>query len=172
MPLRFIDGDPSEDGHPCEAALEFRRLSFRYLHREVPADALDLAISLAWIGKAVSRTIEAPKWIEGGVDPNTWEMIRTLAIDADARRLALNTAINGEPVNVLAESLFRIRQSSGFKTSYEAGLKTLEPHPELPVLKRYHQLAAIALQFKGPDLNMSFVKADNLIVLSKFRKTS
>lgn len=162
--------DPSEDGHPCEAALEFRRHSLRTLRKDVPANTLDLAISFAWIGKALSRTTDCTKWLRAGVDPNTWEIIRIMAIDADARRLATQTAFSGDPSSYYFTGLPLLRESAAFQIAYEETLYTLEPRIEAGRRKRLKNLTSIATKLEGPSLNFPDTDDSNLVLLSQFRK--
>lgn len=162
---RWMAGDVSEDGHPCEAALEFRRAAIRFgAVGEVPADALDLAVSFAWIGKAVSRTVEAGAWVLAGTDPNTWQMIRAMAADPKTRRVACHAALSSPAAAFFGPELDVLRSSAAFlNAAHQVGL-VRQGAGRLAVL------ASIARSLPGPELPDRVSKADNLVVLSSFRK--
>src|SRR5690606_21899889 len=112
------EGDVAEDGHPCEAALQFRRSVVRMgIAEDVSADALDLAIAFAWIGKAVSRTDISAEWLLSGIDPNTFVVVPLLACSSDARKAALDIATRGKPSTGMERELGRLRASSAFQSA-------------------------------------------------------
>jgi len=115
------EGDASEDGHPCEAALEFRRLLRCWgMADEIPADVLDLCVSLAWIGKAVSRTEAVYQFREMGVDPNTWQIIAGMASEDEVARRAMAASLDAPPDSRRGQDLALVRQSEAFRSAYGA----------------------------------------------------
>jgi len=103
------------DGHPCEAALEFRRAVVRFgVADELTADAVDLATCMAWLGKAISRTEALHAWLRSGTDPNTWQAVRVLASDFSLCRIALDAASNCPPKYGMEAELKAIRESRGY----------------------------------------------------------
>jgi hypothetical protein len=109
-------GDASEDGHPCEAALALRDTVIRSdIVDEVPGDVLDLATQFAWIGKAISRTTHLSEWLVGGIDPNTWHMIASLAVDNRMRLIAVEQAATGQAAPRMEANLHAIRTSQAFR---------------------------------------------------------
>lgn len=113
--------DAAEDGHPCEAALELRRvLRVREIADDVPADVLDLCISIAWIGKAISRTEKVGDFLSSGVDPNTWQIIAAVGRDRSLAARVLETAMNAKAGTGMAPELAAIRRSEAFKTASDA----------------------------------------------------
>lgn len=171
MPNTLSINDIAHDGHPCEAAIEFRRIGIRsFACNEISADALDLAIAYAWISKAVSRTHESKKWLEYDIDPNTWQGIRAIAMKKDFRAYALNVAINGQHVQSYASDLDDIRQSKGFQNACNTVSATLGPTKSAKDLLRVLELTEIAHKIEGPWELSPIFRADNLIVLADFRK--
>jgi len=121
-------GDASEDGHPCEAALEFRRLLRCWgMADEIPADVLDLCVSLAWIGKAVSRTDAVYEFREMGVDPNTWQIIAGMASEDEVARRAMSASVNASPDNRRGQELLLVRQSEAFRNAYDVVANAMSP---------------------------------------------
>lgn len=163
--------DASEDGHPCEAALEFRRAAIRFgVAEEIGADALDLAVSFAWIGKAVSRTAEAWSWISAGSDPNTWLMIRAMARDPEARSIALKAALSGNPAPGFESGLAAIRESRGFSGAALAVGRTLGDKAVAAERKRLAELEAVAKRLPGPEDVRPMKLPGNVVALRDFRK--
>lgn len=167
---RWMEGDVSEDGHPCEAALEFRRAAIRFgAVDEVPADALDLAVSFAWIGKAVSRTVEAGAWVLAGTDPNTWQMIRAMAADSKTRKVACRVALSSPAAAFFGPELEALRACAAFRNA----AKQAEPAVSMTAKQeegRFAVLSSIARSLPGPELPCQPANADNLVVLSAVRK--
>jgi len=121
------EGDASEDGHPCESALEFRRLLRCWgMADEIPADVLDLCIALAWIGKAVSRTDAVYEFRDMGVDPNTWQIIAGMASEHEVAVRAMAVAMTGEPDSRRGPELAMVRQSEAFRNAYETVARAME----------------------------------------------
>src|SRR5690606_23036500 len=118
----------SEDGHPCEVALEFRRLAITGgIASDISINSLDLAIAFAWAGKAISRTKKLDSWMQTGVDPNSWDIIRAMALDAEVRRDALSDARSCAPAKSFSRSLYLLRKSAAFQramTSVAASIQT------------------------------------------------
>lgn len=170
--IRLDDGDVSEDGHPCEAALEFRRAAVRYgVTEEVPADALDLAVSFAWIGKAVSRTAEADAWILAGADPNTWYMVRAMAVDAEVRRNAVAAAKKAAPAAGRECELKALRATVAFREACSRVGETVGTGTSASQVERLAQLEGIAGRLPGPTIAVPFTSGvDNLVILDRFRK--
>jgi len=114
-------GDASEDGHPCEAALELRRiLLVSGQAAEIPADVLDLCISAAWIGKAVSRTARLREFLDMGIDPNTWQVIAAIGTDTSFARLALDASMHAPAAPGRGPELAAIRETEAFNAAFEA----------------------------------------------------
>lgn len=117
---RDIFDHVSEDGHPSEAAIELRRAAIRMnIVKEISADALDLAINYAWVGKAVSRTKASTKWQIQGVDPNTYEFILAMASDSSIRETAIKDALESEPARGRKPEIDNIRSLCGFQNAVE-----------------------------------------------------
>jgi hypothetical protein len=115
------DNDCAEDGHPAEAALEMRRiLVVSGNAEEVPADVLDLAVSIAWLGKAMSRTRRMADLLVEGVDPNTWQVIGYAARSDEALAEFIEEARMERPAKGQAMSLADIRSSIAFRASCDA----------------------------------------------------
>lgn len=173
MSLRQIaEGDPAEDGHPCQAALMFREVVIKSgISGEVSADALDLAIAFAWIGKAVSRTVIAAEWLVEGVDPNAWQIVPLLATDADVRSEALKAARTAAAAKGFERELARIRSMAGFASAVEtvASLATLRP--DLKDVLRLSELASLASEIPKRQRTLPRSKrSGNVLMLDKFRK--
>jgi len=163
--------DVSEDGHPCEAALEFRRAAIRFgVADEIGADALDLAVAFAWIGKAVSRTTEAWPWITAGSDPNTWLMVRAMACDTEARRIALKTALSGEASPGFEGDLAALRTSQAFYGAAHAVSRTVSRDIPAEEQTRLAELTAVAKLLPGPENVLPVKAAPNVVALRDFRK--
>jgi len=139
------EGDPSEDGHPCEAALEFRRILRCWgMADELPADVVDLCVSLAWIGKAVSRTEAVYEFREMGVDPNTWQIIAGMATEETVAKRALQAAALDPADSRRSQELALIRQTEAFKNAYETVARTLSPAAgSTPASRRWVYLRTI-----------------------------
>lgn len=151
MPNLPPHGDPSEDGHPCEAALEFRRAAIRCrVVDELPADVVDLATAYAWIGKAVSRTTACAAWLEAGADPNTWHGIRAMAAYPRARSLALSAAKSAEAAAGMERQLRAVRNSPGFKAACATMEAVAAGDPG--ETWRSSWLQGVAAKLPGPDV--------------------
>lgn len=166
-----ISADASEDGHPCEAALEFRRVAIRCgAADEVPVDALDLAVAYAWIGKVVSRTADVGSWVLAGADPNTWQMIRAMALDAEVRKAALASAKSGSPSAIFGEShLKKLRATKGFHIAFEQVSKTVAHTVHPADVERIAVLSSIARALPGAQLKRVPGSQGNLIMLEAYR---
>ena len=162
----------AEDGHPCESALEFRRIAIRnQIIEDVSVNGLDLAISFAWIGKAISRTVKLDAWKQTSVDPNTWEFVRAMALDLEVRRYALNDALSADALPNFAKALDHLRRSSSFLTAVTATQSTITAttsHSD--VLFWIGELQHIAKNIEGPKIRLNIARADNLVSLASFRK--
>jgi len=162
----------AEDGHPCEAALEFRRLAItKQIADDLSVNGLDLAISFAWAGKAISRSKKLDAWQQTGVDPNTWEIVRAMSLDVEIRRYALNDALYAAPEDAFASALDHLRKASAFQRAMSSIQATISvSSSQSDVLFWMGELARIAKQIPGPDVKPSIAKADNLVNLASFRK--
>ncbi len=110
-----IFDEVAEDGHPSEAALEFRKQAIRLgIVKEVSADAVDLAVSWAWLGKAISRTKASVRWGLEGIDANTFEFIVALGKSHALRATAIADATGAEALSGRREELLKIRKLGGF----------------------------------------------------------
>jgi hypothetical protein len=163
----------TEDGHPCEAALEFRRIAVtKQIVEDISINSLDLAISFAWTGKAISRSNKLAAWQQIGVDANTWEMIRAMAIDTEIRRFALHDALHASSATSYSTTLDLIRRSSAFNRAMTSVQSTLSvTSNQEDVLFWMGELAHIAKQIPGPPMKPFITKADNLVHLASFRKS-
>lgn len=169
---RIPDGDAAEDGHPCEAALQFRRAVIRMdVANEVSADALDLAIAFAWIGKAVSRTDICAEWLVAGVDPNTFVIIPLLASSGDARVEALKVATTAKAMPGYERELSRLRAGSAFVNAVSV-MKTLgRSNPGVRDVIRLSELAELSLDFPEHQRMLPKIAGSgNVVMLDKFRR--
>lgn len=168
---KIINFELAEDGHPCEAALEFRRIAItRQIVDDISLNSLDLAISFAWAGKTISRTKKLSAWQQIGVDTNTWEMVRAMSIDTEIRRLALDDALYAGSASS-SNALDHLRKSSAFNRamhSVQATLNVANSHED--VLFCLGELSHIARQIPGPEMNPIITKSENLVNLASFRK--
>jgi hypothetical protein len=173
MSLKFIaDGDPAEDGHPCQAALMFRDVVIKSgIAGEVSADALDLAIAFAWIGKAVSRTTVASEWMIEGMDPNTWQVVPLLASDGDVRSEALKVALTGNPGKGFERELSRLRSTAGFVASVATMKSLASMRPDLKNVLRLSELAGLANGIPARQRTLPRAKrSGNVVILESFRR--
>lgn len=163
----------AEDGHPCEAALEFRRAAIRNnIVEEISLNGMDLAVAFAWLGKAISRTIKLDAWKQTSVDPNTWEMVWAMALDVEVRRQAIEDALFAEAQANFTRDLEYLRRSSAFQSAAEKAQATLSvstSHND--ILFWMGELQHIAQIIKGPEIKLNVAKATNLVSLATFRKT-
>lgn len=144
----------AEDGHPCEAALEFRRDIVRHdVASEVSADALDMAISFAWLGKAVSRTTALTKWSACGVDPNTSDFIRALALSDQLRRTAAVDAVECGALTGRDVELGELRKSHGFMAAMRAVQGLLSMRPQSVDVMRLSELHSLASGLPGKKIS-------------------
>ncbi len=172
MSLKKIpEGDVSEDGHPCEAALQFRRAVVRMgVAEDISADALDLAISFAWIGKAISRTDMAAEWIISDIDPNTYLVVPLLSCSSDARRVALEIALRSKASFGLERELGKLRSASAFQGAVAAVKALSKPNPSVRDVLRLSELADLSSSFPARQRKMpAAAGTGNVILLDKFR---
>lgn len=172
MSLKFVaDGDPAEDGHPCQAALMFREVVIRSgICGEVSVDALDLAIVFAWIGKAVSRTTLASEWRIEGMDPNTWQIVPLLALDSDVRSEALSAAVSGAAERGFERELARLRSMSGFVSAVETMKTIASVRPDLKNILRLSELAELANGIPARQRTLPRSRrSGNVVILDAFR---
>jgi hypothetical protein len=172
MSLKKIpEGDVSEDGHPCEAALQFRKAVVRMgVTDDISADALDLAISFAWIGKAISRTDICAEWIVANIDPNTYLIVPLLASSADARGKALEIALKSKPSLGMERELGRLRVASAFQGAVSAVKALSRQTPSARDLLRLSELADLSLAFPAGQRRLpSTAGTGNVLLLDKFR---
>lgn len=168
--IRPREGDVSEDGHPCEAALEFRRAAIRYgVAGEVSADVLDLAIAYAWMGKAVSRTVEAPAWLRQGVDPNTWQMVQAMALGQGTLAAAHIAATRAPAAAGFERELVSLRASVAFTSAVAQVEMSLFGDRRTSVAARTAGLAKIAAGLPGAE-PVSLHDADKVVRIEDFRK--
>lgn len=169
---RIPDGDAAEDGHPCEAALQFRRAIIRMdVANEISGDALDLAIAFAWIGKAISRTNVCAEWHVAGIDPNTFVIIPLLASSMEARVEALKIATTGIAMHGYQRELTRLRAGSGFISAVQIMRALGKSNPGVSDVMRLSELAELSLEF--PDHQRMLPKvagSGNVVILDKFRR--
>lgn len=168
---RIPEGDPSEDGHPCEAALQFRKAVVRMgAAEDVSADALDLAIAFAWIGKAVSRTNVCAEWQVAGIDPNTYIIVPVLASSAQARETALSVALKSEAVAGMEADLRRLRGSSAFLSAVSTMKALASPRPDVRNVLRLSELAELASLFPKEQRRLpSVAGTGNVVLIERFR---
>src|SRR5690606_31783728 len=166
----FTNYDLSEDGHPCEAALEFRRLAIRNgIVGDLSINSLDLAISFAWAGKAISRTRKLDSWMQAGVDPNSLDIIRAMSLDAEVRRDALKDARNAQAVNTFASSLHTLRKSTAFQRAMTSVGSTLSS-TRSDTISMLVELAYVAKRLPGWDIKPEMTRTNNLVRLDSYRK--
>lgn len=169
----YVNTDISEDGHPCEAALEFRRVAIIHgIASDINAHALDLSISFAWAGKAISRSKKIDAWLQIGIDPNTWDIIRALALDSELRRQAIIDAKEAKPIACFTEALRYLRHSTAFQRAINTIESTTTSSDNIrdDVLSSLSELSHIAKKIPGPHPNPHIVKVDNLIRLDTYRQ--
>jgi hypothetical protein len=173
MSLKKIpEGDVSEDGHPCETALQFRKAVFRMgVAEDISADALDLAIAFAWIGKAISRTDICAEWIVADLDPNTYLVIPLLSCSGSARRTALEIALKSKASLGMERELGRLRAASAFQSAV-AAVKSLDRrNPSVRDVLRLSELADVSSSFPARQRKLpAAVGTGNVVLLDKFRQ--
>lgn len=169
---RIPDGDAAEDGHPCEAALQFRRAVIRMdVANEISSDALDLAIAFAWIGKAVSRSDVCAEWHVAGIDPNTYVIIPLLSSSGEARAEALRVATVGAPMTGYERDLARLRAGRGFIAAVQVMKDIARSTPSVMDVMRLSELAELSLGF--PEHQRSLPKvagSGNVVMFDQIRK--
>lgn len=169
--IRPKEGDVSEDGHPCEAALEFRRAAIRYgVIDEIPADVLDLAVAYAWIGKAVSRTAEAAAWQRQGIDPNTWQMVRAMASGKGTLAAAHAAATREAAAPGFQRELAILRASVAFSSACGQVEMSLFGDRRASVAFRTSELSRIAAGLPGAEPT-SLHASDKVVRIEDFRKS-
>lgn len=138
---------------------------------DVSADALDLAIAFAWIGKAVSRTDISAEWLLSGVDPNTFVVVPLLACSSDARKAALDIATRGKPSIGMERELGRLRASSAFQSAVSTVKALSRSNPSVRDVIRLSELADLSSVFpKNQRTLPSAAGTGNVVILDKFRK--
>jgi hypothetical protein len=170
-PRTIPEGDVSEDGHPCEAALQFRKAVVRSgIADEVSADALDLAISFAWIGKAVSRTDVAAEWIVAGIDPNTYLIVPLLSCSGSARSSAIEIATKSKATVGMERELSSLRSSKAFQAAVSALKDLHKSNPAVRDVIRLSELADVSRIFPAHQRTLPFMPATgNVVMLDRFR---
>jgi hypothetical protein len=169
--LRNETGDPAEDGHPCEVALRFREAAIRSgVVDEVPADVLDLAIQFAWMGKAISRTVDLNEWCLSGVDPNTREIVAAMSMDSATRQIALHHAVKGIAAAGLEKSLRRIRSAQGFGHAVRVVQTVCGRNPSVADVERLSALNAISAGLVDTRRLERAVAAEGVVSLDAVRK--
>jgi hypothetical protein len=155
----------AEDGHPSEAALEFRKQAIRLgIVKEVSADAVDLAISWAWLGKAISRTKASVRWGLEGIDANTFEFIVALGKCHSLRRTALMDATSAEAMSGRREELLKIRKLAGFLNAVNQAQKVATVSIRQVDVLRLSELAYITGRMPGTDVTkMQTVEISNIL---------
>lgn len=163
----------AEDGHPCEAALEFRRSVIRAdVAREISADALDLAISFAWIGKAISRSGALSKWLLSKIDPNCEDFVRAMSSSDQMRRAALADALTASPSSGRDAELQQIRGLQGFKQAVQILGQITGSSPDSKQVARLSELHYLALQLPGKQLKqINPSPSDNILMFPGVRKS-
>lgn len=173
MSLKKIpEGDVSEDGHPCEAALQFRKAVVRMgVAEDISADALDLAISFAWIGKAISRTDIAAEWIVADIDPNTYLVVPLLSCSSDARKTALDIALRSKASLGMERELGRLRAASAFQGAVAAVKALSRANPSVRDVLRLSELADLSSSFPARQRKLpAAAGTGNVVMLDKFRQ--
>lgn len=157
-----------DDGHPCEAALEFRRTAIcSGLTEELSADAIAFATSIAWIGKAISRTTDMHRWLSAGVDTNTWQFVRVIASDYHLVWIAVDTALNSPGKYGMSDELDQIRKSKGFISARDEVKQALSRNPSQCVV----ELTRLARLLPGRIPNdMELQRRECHVVDFKFEK--
>ncbi len=163
----------SEDGHPCEVALEFRRTIIRQdIARDISADALDLAISFAWIGKAISRSGALAKWLLNKIDPNCEDFIRALASSDQMRRAALSDALTASATTGRDDELRTIRELQAFKQATQALRHVTSSSPKSVEVLRLAELQELSSQLPGKQVKcISTAPSDNILLFPTMRKS-
>ncbi len=156
----------SEDGHPSEAAIEFRRAAIRMnVVREISADALDLAIAYAWIGKAISRTKSAAKWQIQGIDPNTYEFILAIASDTTLRETGIYDALTSEPARGRKSEIDFIRSLCGFQNAIASLKRSISGVANPKELSRMGELCFIAEKMLSrKKIKPRPISVDNVVI--------
>lgn len=171
---RNIDNldEVAEDGHPSEAALEFRKQAIRLgIVKEISADAVDLAISWAWLGKAISRTKAATKWGVEGVDANTFEFVVALGKSHALRQTAINDATSAEAMPGRREELLKIRKLAGFLNAVNQSQKVTTVSTRQVDVMRLSELTYIAGQMPGSDLSrIKTLETSNVLPFARLSK--
>jgi hypothetical protein len=169
---RIPEGDVSEDGHPCEAALQFRKSVVRMgIAAEVSADALDLAISFAWMGKAISRTDVCAEWHFAGIDPNTYLIVPLLASSDEARRLGMEIALRSKATVGMERELGRLRAASGFLGAVSAMKALAKTNPSIRDVLRLSELADLSTSFPDKQRRLpASAGTGNVVLLDRFRQ--
>lgn len=153
-----------EDGHPIETALEFRRIAIRLKWIEdIDFDILELCEDIAWIGKAISRTMIIQKYLQQNIDPNTWQIITICGKDQNWLKKAYYDSINEKPEKNREIELHKIRSSISFENAIN-NIKKIIEEKEKKHITRYNNLEKIIKDssWKKHD--------DNIIDIRLFRK--
>jgi hypothetical protein len=174
---RDILDEVAEDGHPSEAALEFRKQAIRLgVVKEISADAVDLAISWAWLGKAISRTKASVRWGLEGIDANTFEFIVALGKCHTLRGTAITDATSAEALSGRREELIKIRKLAGFLNAVNQAQRASGTSIRQVDVLRLSELAHIAAQMPGATITkIHAVEISNILPfpgLAKGKKTA
>lgn len=174
---RDILDEVAEDGHPSEAALEFRKQAIRLdIVKEVSADAVDLAISWAWLGKAISRTKASVRWGLEGIDANTFEFIVALGKSHALRATAIADATSAEALSGRREELLKIRKLGGFLNAVNQCQKAAGVSIRQIDVMRLSELSYIAGQMPGSSVTkIHAVEISNILAFpgpAKGKKTT
>ncbi len=168
---RLSDGDPAEDGHPCEVAFAFRDVVIRSdVADEVPADVLDLAVQFAWIGKAVSRTVGMNEWFLSGIDPNTRYMVAAMSMDTLSRQTALEHAVKGKALPGMESALRAVRCCQAFSHALRVVQSVSGRNPSVADVERLATLCDMSARLSDTKRLASARAQTDVISLDAFRK--
>lgn len=144
------EGDISEDGHPMQAAMEFRRwLIIHGISDEIPADILDLCYHFSWLGKAVRQVLHARGIHEVGLDFNSFHAIRFFASSLCLSRLGYDVLKDYEDRNHLDQGCRQqacVLCSLAYRNAMRAVAKLLDSKDNDCDLGRFHKLNQMVLK--------------------------